>query len=610
MRQKAPAIAMFVCITLIVWARLLAVPLSPYGSNGAAYIEHGARVHAAVTVSRWLTRTDWPDGENLVSALDDSFPPLLHVMALPVTWLFGGRVGPVAAAGVLWLLLMGWAAARITTLVTGRASTGVLVAAGVFALPGLHGSAARYYFDLPMSSLLWASVAVLMSGWHHRARRAGVLGGLLGLAACLTKWTALPYLALMLAGAALTKQLSGRDDQPTLRVRARAEALLAYLGTLGVGIGAYLWAAGSDNSLIFTVRESALDNSHDEGGGGLVRAALGMIPTLLRGDPERRFRLVEHAEGLAFAVFSPILLLATVLLLAVWLVRSRRGWPFVLATAVGQLVFLVVWIRPVDERFLLAMAPALVLGAGIGLAALPGGVRRSVGAALFVVGVLVAFDFHHMPKTALSTLWTESDLWGPRHAPYPPPPRPRGLGASTSAQGRGWVRHDEEQDHRTALRRALLVRVADCEAELFAAMDGKPFITVDGSHDWFGFETVRRQLWDLSREAPSVYPLNWEPDPDYAPQPDNFEAPKVHACSPDDELPLATLVFADAPVGRAPVPPECPRSTRWRHLGTVADPDGGAGIALWSPFGVDPCLPRPRDEPAAPDDEPMAPGDE
>lgn len=595
MRRWAPALLMLLGITLIVWARLAAVPLSPYGSNGGAYIEHGARIQATVTVARFVTRTDWADGETLVDSLDDGFPPLIHVMALPLTWLFDGAVGPVAAFGVVWLLLIGLAAARIAMLVSGRVVPGVLVAAGVFAVPGLHASAARYYFDLPMSALLWVSVAVLMSGWHERPGRAGVLGGLLGLAACLTKWTALPYLGLMLAGAALTRQVSRPSEEgptePGWDLRARAGALAAYVATLGGGILLYLLAAGPDNSLVFTTRESALGSSHDEGGGGLLSAIAGMIPTLLRGDPERHFRLVEHTQGLTFALFSPLLLAATVVLLLVWLVRSRRAWPLILCTAVGQLVFLVVWIRPVDERFLLTLAPALVLGAGLGLASLPAAPRRWISVVLGLAGLFVAADFHHFPKTRLNTLWTEAEYWGPRHAPYPPPPRPRGILASTSAQGRGWVRRDEEQPHRTALRNALLDRVKPCVSTLFAAMDGKPFITVDGSHDWFSFEMQRALLWDPTLDWANVYPLNWEPDPNYSPGPDNFDGPRVHRCSPDDELPRSVVVFSDAPAGTRPSPPLCPANADWRLLSVVQDPDGGSSVSLWSPFDVDPCAP-------------------
>lgn|GEM_PF-4083769 len=203
----------------------------------------------------------------------------------------------------------------------------------------------------------------------------------------------------------------------------------------------------------------------------------------------------------------------------------------------------------------------------------------------------MALDFHHLPKSRLNTMWTEAAYWGPRHAPYPPPPRPRGILASTSAQGRGWVRRDEEQPHRTALRRALLQRIEPCVSTLFAAMDGKPFITVDGSHDWFGFEMQRPLLWDPNLQWANVYPLNWEPDPNYSPQPGSFDAPKVHACSPDDALPRSVVVFSEAPVGSRAVPPLCPADAQWRHLGTVLDPDGGPGVGLWSPFDADPCAP-------------------
>ncbi len=588
-RRWAPAIAIFVLIALIVWARLVAEPISPYGSNGAAYIEHGSRVAAALTVERFVGGEDWADGESLVAALDDSFPPFLHVMALPLTWLFAGRVGPVVAWGVVWVLFFGLAVGRIATLVSGRAEAGVLVAAGVFLLPGLHGSAARYYFDLPMSMFLWLSVAALMHDWHRRPWIGGVSGGLLGAAACLTKWTALPFLVVMIVGAALTAQVDEAGVKPRRDLQSRLQALTAYGLSLAIVTGSWLLAAGPDNSLAFTTKESALGGSHEGEGGGFVEAVLGMPATLLRSDPDRAHRLEEHLEGLTFAVFSPLLLAATLILIALWTLRSRRGGALVLGTVVGQLGFLIVWIKPIDERFLLGLAPALVLAGGLGLDTLPARLRSLVAGALAAAGLLVAVDFHHLPKTPLTSLGTEWEMWGPRFAPYPPPPRPRGLGASTSAQGRGWVRRDEAQDHRSALRAALLDRVEGCQIGLFAALDGKPFITVDGSHDWLGFEMQRRLLDAPQQEVPNVFPLNWEPDPDYQPIPGDFSAPAIHRCIDEDELPQSTVVLTDA--GERLVPPRCPANAAWTHVATVDDPDGGWGLALWSPFGVDVCAP-------------------
>jgi len=579
-------------ITMILWGRIAVEPIAPYGSNGGAYIEHGGRVGIALQVSRVFRGEGLAEGESFLGSLDGAFPPMLHVTALPLTYLFDGDVAPVAAFGIVWLLLMALAVGRVALLVGGRPAVGVAVAAAVLAIPGLHGSATRYYFDLPMSALAWASIAILMSGWETRPVRAGLLGGFLGVVACLTKWTALPFLGLMVLGAMFTAQAAeAPPDQgvtSSWRPRIRGKAVATYVAVMGLCLGGYLANVGGHNSLLFTAQESSVESLRDEGG-GLLDAVASMIPTVLEGDPERLFRLGGHLKGLAFAVFSPLLMLATLALLSLWLLRSRRGWPLILSTVVGQLAFLVIWIRPVDERFLLALAPALVVGAGLGWGCLSPRLRRPLGGVLFAVGLLIAVDFHHLPSTGATTLWSDLDVWGPQLSSYPPPPRPAGLGASTSAQGRGWVRRDSAIPHRSALRSAILGRLESCEVEAFAAIDASDFVTPEGSHDWLGFEMLLRQLRDPRREFVTVHNLAWEPAPGTESTP-FFSRPYV--CGDDPMLPPASILFAGLSGSGKPEPPKCPAEATWRLLGVVPDPDGGLGVALWNPFGVDPCAPN------------------
>lgn len=564
---RAP-LASFLAVAAIVWARVLAEPITPYGSNGSEFIEHAHRVTVVARIRGWLFEGDPHRFHHLVDELDQAFPPLLHLLSAPLTLLFDGAVEPVVLASVLWV---GVLALGVGATARGLGGGPVAVSAAMTAaiwLPGVHGPATRYYYDLPMAALCFVTTGALTLLWTERPWRAGVVGGALGFLACILKWTALPFLAFMFAGLALTKP-------PPLR--HRLEALGLTTAALGGAVGVFLALAGSENSLLATTRESATEAVTGDQF-GLVRAATGLLPALFTPDPLRATRLDQNTLGLVFSVFSPVLALATAVLLGVWLLRSRRGLAFVLATAGGQFAFLVLWVRPIDERFHLVLAPALGLGAAFGWETLKPHVRRWLGPALLGVAALVALDFHHAPPTALTQLWTDSPRWGVAFDRFPPPVRPRGLGATTSAQGRGWVRRDEAWPFRGPLRDALIAEIRACRPSQIAAESSGPWLHEDGSHDWIAWELARDWVRESSLRPPAIIALPVDAGP-------GRDDPV--RCEEAEPLEEGVVVLAAARVGGPPSPPRCPSEAAWRHLATVDDPEGGSGVALWSPFGVE-----------------------
>ncbi len=192
--------------TAFVGTRLtLGSPLLSTGGD-QAFVHHRARLEV---LSAWhrFAREEISLSSFLQHA-DSEFPPALHGLSLLLGSLVGHSADVVLWTGLLWLFVLAGSTGLVTSqLLTSRAASqtapaarvcspaaaGAAATTAVLLLGSYQGMAARYYYDLPMPALLWAGAAMLLSTWDRRPLAGGLLTGVLVTAACLTKWTAIPF---------------------------------------------------------------------------------------------------------------------------------------------------------------------------------------------------------------------------------------------------------------------------------------------------------------------------------------------------------------------------------------------------------------------------------
>lgn len=544
LRREATSVLVLGSLGMLLLARVLRSPLTGYGDNGAEYNEHSTRL-------AWLLhiRDRWGEEEGvglveLLRQLESGFPQGLYFLGnalRPVAGLDAERVGPTV--GALSLLLLATSVAAVAWRLSARAQVARAAALGTLLLPAVHGSGLRYYFDLPMTALVWASVGVLAFAGERRPRAAGVLAGLLAVAASLIKWTAVPFLLPMLVGLALCGD--GKNGGAGLRRPSRSQlvpfALALVVWALGVVV--YLGAVGTPNSLLAMFRESSVGDASYE-------------RLLFQ-------RVAFYGIGGVFALFSPLLALATLGLGLRWLRSGRRGWPLVLLTVAGHLGFLMLLVRPADERFILTLAPALVLAAALGWDSLEGRGRTLVAGGLAGLGLLIALDFHHLPPGFLTAertvLLHDPEATGER--PSLGPMTLRGLGAASSIEQRGWSRSDEAAPARIELRAALADWLRSCRPRGVASESGVPLISPRGDHAWLEYSDLLARARGQVRSSLAVHALD---------------------CSGEAELPPETVLLAQDGEG-LPGLPECLAKSDWHPLEDIVDPEGGPAIRAWAP---------------------------
>lgn len=464
---RAPLAAIGV-VAVVVVLRVLATGIQPYGTDGAAWIEHVARVQTAMEV-----RDGHPD---MLDRMDGEFPPGLHLVTLPLSAALGhdAAVG-VALTGVLWMLLLAAGVGLVTAALADR-RIGWLAAALVCFLPAVHGAATRYYYDLPLLALIWfAAGAVLTWGERRPVVAASIATAALTLAWSV-KWFALPTgLPVIVAAAVVARPGAGRWAWRSAIVAVVSGGLMV-LGALW-----FLGAAGDFNSLdqarqIMGSNDPLLVDVH-EPPSTLALAWQRVV--------ERPVSDVAFYAGRAIgSVLSPLL---TVALLAglVAAVRRRLGRPVLLLAlaAGGNLAFVYAMVPVLDDRFVVPSAVALVPAAACGLAAL-GEQRARLIPAVLALGVLVTVEFHASP----SGFWNASILlWDSEHSQFHPgdssgeaghaydrpgKARPaviwRGPFGGSSIEDRGWTRRDEQppafHPERVDLLEAVLALEPDCIA--------------------------------------------------------------------------------------------------------------------------------------------------
>jgi len=543
-------------VVIVVALRLSVDGVQPYGTDAAQYIEHTARLETLVLWERHADLGLW----DRIVATDGAFAAGLHLLTLPLAAGLGNSAGVASATGVLWLLLLlaavGVCGAGLVP--EDRPLGAAAAAAGTALIPAIHGSAGRYYYDLPMIALLWCVAAVLLWARDRRPLLAGLVAGLLGAVACLVKWAAIPY-GVVLIGALFL----GRSPLATPRSHLRrALAVAAALAIPAWFVAQYLGDVTGTSSFGHQahIMVPAAEGTSIERGDGL----LALLPSSLA--DKTLADLLFHPLRAVVSVFSPLLFAAVA-----WLGlrglnrRPLQLLPFALVIA-GHVAFVVLTLPVLDDRFLVPAVPAAVLLAVVGWVGLAPERRRRAGLALVGIGALVAVDLHFAPATALT--WPV-ELLAAREG-NSPWTRARGLGAASSVELRGWARHDEADPARQALREAVWDVVAACGRGIcLAAERNEGAIDRFGDQEWVRF----RGLLERRRTGLETFVITTCP-------------------TRNDRLPqecVADLAIEPLEADGTPKPPGCVDEGAWELHTTVADPDGGPGVGVWRKRGAPVC---------------------
>ena len=474
--------------------RIARTPFTPYGDFGAAHLEHEVRL-AVVQGWREASGGLW---EHIV-AVDGQYPPLLHVATLKLSSWAGYEVADVAWTGLLWLGLLAVAVATCAAAISRSALPAAAAASLVFLWPVGPAVATRYYYDLPLTAVLWSAAAVALATWDGASpadRRlagpgraatqlalavpAGVVVGVLAALACGFKWTALAFAPIMV-GAAFLSPVHRSGLRRRLPVRLVA---LLVAATTGSGI---LWFAasglGPESSLATTFNDmwpGVGDALYNDDGVFQPRSALDAFA----GGSDTTF----FKPGL---VFYPVTLVSGVLSVAFaaslagplvhWLRADRRGLVFVLAVVIGQGLFLALVISALDERFLLTLAPGILLAAAIGWSSLPPAPRMRWGVAVVATALLVSADFHYGDDLPVSA---------PLRVPMPESDDVvvRGLGLGDSWEQRGWARYDTQPHPRPQARRMIQALGAQCGFGPSVLRDAPLSASPFGDLHWLNYE--------------------------------------------------------------------------------------------------------------------------
>ena len=589
-----------VVITSFLLLRYCESPLQPYGSGGAHYIEHVERLKVVKLWRQYQGGSLW---EFLFQSDGPEYPPLLHLLTLPIGAVTGHSGEAILWTGLLWFFLLTVAVSSVASLITGQKRAAAAAATGTLLLPAAHGFATRYYYDLPMTALLWVAVALALGMGKRKPIIGGLLTGFVLFMAALVKWTALPFGSLMIGGALLT---NGRncDQNWVKRLWKRTIALACIVATMSL---LTLWfLSGSSKSFINMSGMFPSDPQVLELNAFINKLISSPILYTLFRMPSSLMVLLSSVSIIRFifyplrlitSIFSPALTLPMLFLVFLWLLRKRRGLPLVLATVLGQLAFLILCVPVLDDRFALTLAPALVIAAACGWRNLKPSAQRVSAILIVAMGIWVAWDFH---------LGEPSLLNSARLLVSNPPARlsicMRGFGLASSVEQRGWSRADEQKDNRTAFRETLWEVVTECRVQSFGVtkkeiIEDKGILEGVGDTIWWTYRRLLAEVEgaDVAATAFLNVPFcmddgmespgkrlgcgNWISDP--------FAPGCIEVESPHPKM----LELALSPIDSDATPklPRCLKEESWELLAYVADPDGGKGAAVWMPKGSKVC---------------------
>ena len=420
----------------------------------------------------------------------------------------------------------------------------------------------RYAYDLPMTALLWVSVAGLAAAGEAQGRRARIMAVLAGMglaASALLKWTALPFGLVMVMGLWVSLgRLHGwrmTTERVGLALVVAATIVMGFMTAGGSSMGAM--GAATFQPPVGEALDSrpwlqSLMSGLPEGVDDRVGS---MILQLLHLDSER---LSFYPGRLITTIFSPLLMIPLVVGIGVWWRSGRPGMGLALTTIVGQWVFCLLLVPPLDDRFLLTLAPVLTLIAALGWMGLEVRIRRFANPMVCVAALWVAGDFHlRSPKTELhldpSTPLSDEQngvAWRER------------IGLSSSVYLRGWTRSDEIQPDRSALREQLWDAVRLCHAPVVAGPSA--LLTAWGDSNWWAW----RDLVARTDAGLADHPSPWV-----------TYVERTLAESIDDLRPQ--LMLTPEPIDAFGPPTVVPDLRVWETLGVLPDPDGGPGIRMW-----------------------------
>ena len=450
--------AIFVAPATLVLLRIHQEPVQPYGWDGAWYIEHVARLEMLELL---LPESRVALGE-ILPHLEGYFPPFQHLVTLAIGSVTGHAAPDVLWQGLIWLTLLAGGVGGAGFLLTGDRRAGWAAAASVLLIPIFPALAARYYGDLPMTSMLWLAVLPALAWGERRPLKAAAVLIPLAFAACLVKWTALVFGPPMIAGALMCAR---RLDGVPLRAAIGRRLGTAALGVLGLGllVRLYLAGAGDSSSLSTSLDQMWVNLGRDSSGGG----ALNAVSSLWRYFADRggavevgsAGKLAWYGLSLATTVFSLSCLPALIWGLGAWAARSRRGLPLATLTLLGQGGFVALVLPLVDERFMMSAVPALGLLAALGWATLGARGRLTLGLLAVLPALLVSAEFHHrVPRIPTASI----PLWTPASSRLPPV-HLRGAGLAKSVQHRGWSPRADQPPVRQEARDLLWSIIEACE---------------------------------------------------------------------------------------------------------------------------------------------------
>ncbi|MBJ93530.1 MAG: hypothetical protein CMP23_03545 [Rickettsiales bacterium] len=537
-------------VLALVSSRISRSQVQAYGVDGAEYIEHLSRLEV---LAAWRTLGDGSGWLAFLREVDKAFPPLLHMLHLPIGAVLGHRAEDVLLAQPLWLAVLALAVALLTAALAASPRAVSAAACGVLLVPALQGFATRYYYDLPMTALLWLGLAVLMLGdrWSLWLRAAA--GGLLLLLAALVKWQALPLVGISLAAVwwARGSVLSGplRDARPAYLLPLVA-GLICGLGTV-----LYLLAAGPYNSLLSMLRDVGAAPQADVPGSLEPSLSFGLVALDAK-------RLLFYPLRLISSVLSPLLALLALPLLWAWL-RRGRGRVLLITMLVGQALFVLLWVPPLDDRFLVPVVPGLVIAAAIGWDHLVRPARLAFGAVVLLAGAAVALDFHtefELPGSG-SPIQLLADGDRPGVTLY-------GLGVAGSVEQRGWARLDREKRSRRPAREQLWASLKSCQAETIRVASEDRMIGDAGDLTWFHYRAAYAQL----EEAPPALRITQDA------QPAVYGPPICRASVPGQP----ELAVTGAMHGHEVRMPPC-TGAGWKLEGRLPIPGRARDVAILSP---------------------------
>ncbi|MCO4772734.1 MAG: hypothetical protein KDA24_22065 [Deltaproteobacteria bacterium] len=495
-RLVASAVLLLVsaAMLLLLGTRLAADPLSPYGEQGAEFLEHADRLKLVETTRQvglghpvaWLEEAD------------RAFPPGIHLLGAPWGAVFGHDAVSVTWSAPLWLLLLALAVGSVAASLDlkvareeERRSAFVFGAVAALMLPAAHAAALRYHYDLPMTALLWCAVALQLRFQDKRPFLAGSLAGLFLFLAAATKWSALPLGVPLIVGAAIApRRRETLARSMPLHYRAwtvGAAGLVSALlvgGFLAVSMESLLSMAGT-----FEEPGGAGSSLWSRFDGGLVEGVRTIVGAVGAAVPEQPLeRLITYVVHVGTAMLSPlgVLLLAAAML--PWLATGASGLSMAVVAIGGQLAFLVLGTPPMDERFLLPSLPFVALAAAGGCRGVEGRGRQGFIAVLLAGAFFIAWDFHHGPEG----WWNRRAVVRVSQTEMPQSQGRRFMLAS-SFGARGWVRRDEQRDPRMEQRQQVWQAIADCGARN-VVFDTSAVIDMQGDGLWWQYRGLLAQV--------------------------------------------------------------------------------------------------------------------